>query len=393
MTQDPSAVPICCHASLPVPVGTRRRGREQVALVEAMGVAIADVEQHRADRREGQLAEAFVPRPLVVGQLAVAVGAVLTGILRTIERRVEIQPVGDDRAADVAREPVAVLLEARRAGPLQRRHHPMVHQLPAELAGVAVGARLADRIDAEPARAIEIHRPRAAAHRRHLRDVVRRRLRRERAEQRQRHVHAVEVVDVVLAAAARAGAARRVLRVLHAGNQLEEVAVLLADRQRHDLRVRHAALERRRVALHQRRGRGDGHRFADGGDAQLDVDRRFLTELDLGLPRHRLHAAEHEGQREVARRKRRQPVLAEIVAHGDARRRQHLRARFDGDAGEHATIAVGHLAADRSRLLRDSGARTQEQREEKEHTYATYRSGSHPVHLQVSCKASIIIAA
>ena len=98
----------------------------------------------------------------------------------------------------------------------------------------ALVARLADRVDREAAGAVEVDRVGAALDHRHLVDVVRRGLRRQRAEQRQCDVDAVEEVGVVLAAAAGARTAHVVLGVLDAGNQLHQVAILLADRKRRD---------------------------------------------------------------------------------------------------------------------------------------------------------------
>ena len=225
MTHDPSPIAIFCFVSDPVPVVADGVRGEEIALVAALRLAVAAVQEQRAGRRDRDLAEAFVARPLVRRKVAVEVGAVVARVLRPVVRRVEVDLVGDHRAAEVTGEPGAILLVARQAAALEVRRHRAALELPADLAGVAVRAGLADGIDRKSAGTIEVDRSRRAPDRGDLFDVVRGRLRRERAEERQRHVDAVELVDVVLAAAAGARAAGLVLRVLHAGNELDEIAV------------------------------------------------------------------------------------------------------------------------------------------------------------------------
>ena len=154
--------------------GCRRRVRgKECARVLAFGGAVAEVQEHRAHGRERDLAEAFVPHALVRRQLAVLVGAVLARVLRAVVRPVEKQLVRQDRAADAPDEPGAILLVARRATALQVGGHVVVLELITDLAGIPVRARLADRVDREAARAIEVHRPGAGLGRGDLRDVVR----------------------------------------------------------------------------------------------------------------------------------------------------------------------------------------------------------------------------
>ena len=259
------------------------------------------------------------------------------------------------------------------------------HHLPGQLAGEAIGARLADRVDGEAARPIEVDGARAAADGGDLRDVVRRRLGGERAEQRQRDVDAVEVVDVVLAAAAGARPAHRILRVLHAGNQLQQIAILLPDRQRHDLLVRHAALERRRIALDERHRRGDVDGLAQRLNAHRGIDDRVLAKLHLRLAGHRLHAGERERDRVVSRRQRRQAVFPRGFGDGDARRRQHVGARFHRHAGQHATARVGDLPAHLAGLL--GGRRHGGQQRQEQHERTTDRTRSNHPLLQQKCKS------
>src|SRR6185295_18466921 len=113
--------------------------------------------------------------------------------------------------------------------------HRVVLKLIAQKPPITAGPRLAHRVDGKAAGAIEIHGPGAALGGRDLRDVVRGRLGRQRPEQWQRHVDAIEVIDVLLSAGARARSPNGVLRVLHAGNELQEVAILLAKRESLDL--------------------------------------------------------------------------------------------------------------------------------------------------------------
>ena len=133
--------------------GRRRRIRqEQVALVDALRVAVAAVDQDRVRRRERQLAEAFVARALVFRQLAVQVRPVVPLVLGTVVRAVEVEVIREDRAAGVRDDPAAIRLVARDGAARERRRHARVLQLVAELPGVLRGARLADRIDREAAR-------------------------------------------------------------------------------------------------------------------------------------------------------------------------------------------------------------------------------------------------
>ena len=235
-------------------------------------------------------------------------------------------------------------------------------ELVADLAGEAAGAGLAHRVDREAAGAVEVDRPRAALDDGHLRDVVRGRLGRQRAEERQRHVDAVELVDVVLAAAAGARAARRVLRVLHAGDQLDQVAVLLADRQRRDLLVREAALDRGRLLVDERRLGRDGDRLGRRRRTpSVGVDHRVLPSSWTCALRVTVCMPDSvKVTRVVAGRQRRQPVLAVAAGHGDARAGQHVGARLDGDAGQHGAVGGRHLAADRAGLLGEEGGRQEE---------------------------------
>ena len=300
----------------------RRRGlAEQVAAVEAMGISIAEVDQDRIVRCEGQLAEAFVTLPLVRGQRAVVVGAVLARVLGPVVRSVEEQLFLEDRTAAVEGEPLAILFVTRAALGDQARHHVAALVLVSHLAAVAVGAGLARGVDRESTGAVEIDRPRAPLDRRDLRDVVRRRLGRQGAEQRQRDIRAVELVDVVLAAATGARSACSVLRELHAGNQLDQVAIFLADRQGRDLFARDATLDRRGVALDKRRRRRHGDGFRQNPNAECGVGNGVLAKLHQRLPRHGLHAGELELQGVGARRQRRHPEFTVGAGGGHTRRR------------------------------------------------------------------------
>ena len=107
-------------------------------------------------------------------------------------------------------------------------------------------------------------------------------------------------------------------------------------------------------------------------------------QLHLRLARHRLHAGERERDRVVARRQRRQPVLAVGFGDGDARRRQHVGARFDRHAGQHAAARVGDLPADRAGLL--GGRRHGGQQRQEQHERTTDRTRSNHPLLQQKCK-------
>ncbi len=364
--------------------GTGRRrlvGGETIAAILAIRAAVAEVEQHRAGRRDRHLAEALVAGEVVLRQRAVEIRAVLTRVLRPVVRRVEMDAVRDHRTADIAREPAAVGVVARLRAARQVGGHSRRLELVADLAGEAVRPGLADRIDREPARAVEVDGAGAALGRRHLRDVVRRGLGRQRAEQRQRHVDAVELVDVVLAAAAGARAAGLVVGVLDAGDQLHQVAILLAHRHRHDLLVRDAALDACRVTLDERRRRRHLDALGQGLEAEGGVDDRVLAQLNLCLPRHRLHAGEHVGNRVVAGRQRQETIFTADVGRRHARRRQHAGARFDGHAGQHPAARVNDLAADNARLLGEGGMTgKQQRRDEQQRPHHRRTAGTHQQH-------------
>ena len=306
MIQDPSPVKILSRDSLPGSSGGRGVRGEEVALVDALRVAVARVEEKRLRRREGQLAEALVPRALVVGQLPIEVGPVGPVLGRAVVGAVEVQVVLDDGAAEVGGQPAEVPLVPREAAAVEVRRHGVALELVADLAVEVAGARAADRVDREATGALEVDGAGAALHDRDLGDVVGGGLGGERAEERQVHVDAVELVDVVLSAAPGARPADGVLAVLDARDQLLQVAVLLADRQPHDLLAGEAALDGRRVLVDQGDLGGHRHRLGDSRDTQRRVGSRLLGEQDLGRAGHRLHAGEAEGEGVRPRRQRRE---------------------------------------------------------------------------------------
>ena len=286
----------------------RRRIRaEPLARVEAMRVAIAAVDEDRMGRLDRDLPVAFVARAVVIGQRPVEVRPVAAADLRPVVRRVEEHLVLDHRPAAVEVEPAVHGVVLRRVVVHGLGRHAGVLELVADLAAEAVGAGPADRVDQEAAGPIELRGLRAAANDGDLRDVVRGRFSRQGAEERQRDVHAVELVHVVLAAPAGARAARRVRRVLHARDEPDQIAVVLADRQALHLVGREAVGQGRRRLVDHRRLRRDRHRFGDGLGIELHFNRRLASELHVRLARRRLHAGERERDRVLARLKRGQP--------------------------------------------------------------------------------------
>ncbi len=296
-------------------------------------------------RPQRDLAEHLVAVALVWRERAVVVGLIVTAVFRPIVRPVEEDTIRDNRPARVEVDPAAVLLVTGGRAGLEARGHRIGLELEADLTGEPVGAGLAHRVDGEPAGPIEVNGASATLRRRDLRDIVRRRLGRERAEERQRHVDAVELIDVVLTAAAGAGTARPVWRVLDAGDEFDQIAVLLANRQPFDLFVRQAALDRRRVAIDERRAGGDRDRLGDPLHAELHINDGVLEQLHLGLARDGLHARERELRRVVARWQRRQAVLARGSGDGRARARQDIRTNFDGDARQRRAVRRRDFAA------------------------------------------------
>ena len=182
----------------------------------------------------------------------------------------------------------------------QVRGHARRLELVAELAVELAGPGLADRVDREAAGAVEVDGAGAALDDRDLGDVVRRGLGGERAEERQGHVDAVELVDVVLAAAAGARPAHGVLGVLHAGDELLQVAVLLADRQPWIWSL-DSALAIVADSLSTSDASAVTVTVSSIPDAERGVGDRVLGELDLGLAGHGLHAGQGEGERVAAR--------------------------------------------------------------------------------------------
>ena len=360
---------------------------EERAGIFPLRVPIARVDQRRMGRRQRELAETLVPDAGVVRQLTIHVRAVLTVLFRTVVRSEEEQVVLEDGPADVRLGPAAIQLVAREAAVVQLCRHVVVLQLVADLSRERARARLAHRVDREAAGADEINGPRAPLDDRHLCDVVRSGFGRQRAEERQGHIDAVELVDVVLPAAARARAARRVLRVLHAGNQLDQVAVFLADRDHHDLIVRDAARDRGRGLVHQRGVGGDGHRLGDAAHAQRGICRGDLRQLHGGLLRGGLHAGQRERQGVLSGRQRRQLIGSVAAGDGHAWTGQHVGPRFDGDAGQHAAARVGDLALNRSGLLGVCGKREEGEEKDQKRT-KTYTCTKHSGLLHESAGAA-----
>ena len=242
------------------------------ARVDALRTAVTAVDQDRTRRRERELAEPFVPGALVLRESAVQVRARVPRVLGPVVRTVEEQAILEDRSSDVRIEPAAVRLVPRLRAAREVGRHVLGLKLIAELTGIPARSRLADRVDRETARPIEVHRAGTALDDRDLRDVVRRRLRRERAKERQRHVDAIELIHVVLTAAAGARAARLVLRELHRRNQPDQISIFLRDGKTADLLGREAALDRRRFLVDERRRRRDGDRLRHALDAKLRID-------------------------------------------------------------------------------------------------------------------------
>src|SRR4029077_16570916 len=119
-------------------------------------------DQDRTRRRERELAEPFVPGALVLRESAVQVRARVPGVLRPVVRTVEEQAILEDRSSDVRIEPAAVRLVPRLRPAREVGRHVLGLKLIAELAGIPARPRLADRVDREAARPIEVHRTRTA---------------------------------------------------------------------------------------------------------------------------------------------------------------------------------------------------------------------------------------
>ena len=344
------------HTDLEVRVEARARLRsldrgELAARLDVVGRAIAAVDQPRAGRRERQLSELLVALALVLRQRAVEIRRVVARERRPIVGAVEEEAVGDDRAADIHRAPIAILRIGQVLVDALLGDEGVPHRLEADFAGDLVRPRFADGVDLEAAGAPEIDCFRAAFDDVHLRHVVVVRLGHEDAEQRHRDVHAIEQVDVVLAAAARARAARHVLRHLNTGDELLQIAIVLCDRQRLDLLAGETALNLGRLFVDQRRFGGDGDVLRDSGHAELHVDRRLLAEEDVRLAGHRVHTGERVRQRVGSRQQRRKPVVAVGVAGRDAWLREHVRPRFYGDARQQRAVGSRDLPANGTRRL------------------------------------------
>ncbi len=95
-----------------------------------------------------------------------------------------------------------------------------------------VRTALGDRVDQETTGTVESDRLRTALDNRNLRDVMRGWLTRQHTKERQRYVDTVKLVGVVLARATSAGSAHGEFRVLHARDELHQVTIFLAHRNR-----------------------------------------------------------------------------------------------------------------------------------------------------------------
>ena len=218
------------HLGVAALAGGVRVGGAAVARVvdRVIGVPQAGVDQDVLGRGVGQLAEVFLPGFRVVGGRPLVVGAVLLADCGPVEGEEVEELVRQDGPAHVEdRVGLRLLVDGGR-GVVALGHQAVREGLIGELSRQSVGAGLADGVDAVARGAVETHRVGAALADGDLVDVVARRLGGHRSIHGQVDVHTVELVHVVLAAATGAGAADRILGVHDAGDELDQIAIVLA---------------------------------------------------------------------------------------------------------------------------------------------------------------------
>jgi hypothetical protein len=182
---------------------------------------------------------------------------------------------------------------------------------------------------------------------------VRRRFRGERAEERERDVHAVEVVDVVLAGPAGAGTTDRLLGVRDRGGELDQVAVVLADRQFLDELLGDRRLDLRRIDVDQRRVGGDGDVLAERTHAEGHARLVVLPEQDVHAAGDSVQPGEGVRHAVTADREQRQAVLTRFGGDGGSGLRKDGGTRFDGHSRKERAVCGRDPSADRAGLLRE----------------------------------------
>ena len=187
----------------------------------------ARVEENGVRRRVSELAVVLAPRVLVVLRRSIGGGLVRSVLARGKKGAVEVQPRRHDGTTPGDSDPALVGFNGFRTR-LALGHQVLRRERVFEAGRELVGAGPGRGIHGEAAAAVETDGTDPAALERHLIDIVARGFRRQRAEHGQRHIDAVEAIDIVLSAPARRRAADSVLRVLHAGRKLHQVAIVTA---------------------------------------------------------------------------------------------------------------------------------------------------------------------
>ena len=115
-------------------------------------VPVAGMEHQGVGGGEGQLAEVLVPFFAVVRHLAVHVAAVLSVLRRPVVRHEEVEHLGQDRTAQVGRQPVVVGIVGLLGLASDGAGHAVGLDLVVDLAAELVGPGLADGVDQEACR-------------------------------------------------------------------------------------------------------------------------------------------------------------------------------------------------------------------------------------------------
>ena len=334
-------------AEEPVPAGRRHpvgafvvgghlgrvEGAHPGKLARRRAHAVAHVDEVRLHRRGRQLAEELVGRGLGVRDRPEVVHPLRGARPQQLARRVEEQPVLENRPAEgIGRHPPVGVLERQRR--LGLRNQRLRNGLEPEAAAQLVGARPCHRVGHEPRRPPELGRDGAPLHV-ELGDVELVHLGAQVTEARVGDVHTVDEIGVVLAA--RTAVGREAVVLGHSGYQLKQARVGALQRQFLDegrvvVEVHLGALE-----IDGRVCRAHLHRLIEG-DAEDDIGLRVPVDLHHHGASCAAHAVLADGHFIRSRQQQGEPVRAVLVGGGRT-------VAWQRRAGERHHRAFDHRAA------------------------------------------------
>src|SRR6185503_4088523 len=298
-------------------------------------------------------------------------------VVETLDAAEEKDLVGDDRPAQVPAQPALVEDRRRReedgraAGEAPGVGRAVELRVLEESVGPSlerVGAAPRDDVQHGARRIAELGRESVGHHLEFLNPVLRKRLGLRPVELHRVGRAVDEDVVLVLMLAGGREPHGRSAGGAHAGGELGEIGEIPADRRQvfHALGVDERADHVLR--LDQRRLPGDGHVFLDRPDFEREIQIGRLPDAqdDVG-PFARSKSRELHRDLVGARRQARQKILAQLPGDADLRGVRLDLPDGHGGAGQHASLLVGHLAAQRREArLREAGSGGDDSEEDTE---------------------------